>query len=100
MIYFKKYIDYLFNNLYIFFYMGKIIGKFSLIIFVNLFAFLSVWYIVDEFLGTGAKFKIIFLVLSVVSLVLISKNFFTKALVDIEKISPNIDTITKNNVTK
>ena len=76
--------------------MKKIIGKFSLIMLVNLLAFLSVWHILDLKLETNARYKIIFLVLSVVSLIFLSKSFFKKTLKNIEKASPIIDNNKQN----
>ena len=75
--------------------MGNIIRKFSLIMFVNLFAFLAIWHTLDVFLGTKAQYKIIFLVLSVVSLIFLSKKFFNKTMKDMEEISPEENN--KNN---
>ena len=60
--------------------MNKIIGNFSLIVLINLLAFLSIWHILDLILETNARYKIIFLVLSTISLVFLSKKFFKKAL--------------------
>ena len=74
--------------------MSKIIGKFSIIIFLNLFAFLAIWHILDLNLNTNSRYKIIFLILSVISLIFISKSYFNKALKNFEEISPIID---KNN---
>ena len=50
-------------------------------------AFLSIWHILDLNLDTNARYKIIFLVLSIVSLIFLSKKFFKKAIIDMEKIS-------------
>ena len=75
--------------------MGKIMIQFSLIILINLLAFLSIWHILDLNLGTSARYKIIFLVLSVASLIFLSKKFFKKAMKDMEKISPKENN--KNN---
>jgi len=73
--------------------MGKIIRKFSFIMLINMLAFLSIWHILDLNLGTNARYKIIFLVLSVFSLIIISKKYFKKALKDFEEIK----SIDKNN---
>ena len=75
--------------------MGKIIIQFSLIMLINLLAFLSIWHILDLNLGTSARYKIIFLVLSVASLIFLSKKFFNKTMKDMEKISPKENN--KNN---
>lgn len=71
--------------------MGKILGKYTLIIALNLFAFLSVWYILDEIFESWTLFKIIFLILSILSLVLISIFFFKSSLKNINDISPKKD---------
>jgi len=76
--------------------MGKIIRKFSFIMLINMLAFLSIWHILDLNLGTNARYKIIFLVLSVFSLIIISKKYFKKALKDFEEIK-SIDENNKNN---
>jgi hypothetical protein len=47
-------------------------------------------------LDTNARYKIIFLVLSVFSLIIISKKYFKKALKDFEEIK-SIDENNKNN---
>jgi len=60
--------------------MGRIIGKFTLIMVVNLLAFLSVWYILDLIFESGTKMTIVFLILSVFSLVGISSMYFKNAL--------------------
>jgi len=76
--------------------MGKIIRKFSFIMLINMLAFLSIWHILDLNLNTGARYKIIFLVLSVFSLIIISKKYFKKVLKDFEEIK-SIDENNKNN---
>ena len=76
--------------------MKRIIGKFSLIMLINLLAFLSIWHILDLILETNARYKIIFLILSVVSLIFLSKKFFKKTLKNIEKASPIIDNNKQN----
>jgi membrane protease YdiL (CAAX protease family) len=60
--------------------MWKFFVKYTLIILVNLFAFLSVWHILDEIFNTKGKYTIIFLVLSIASLALISHFFIKKNL--------------------
>jgi len=57
--------------------MKKILIKYTIIIFVNLFAFLWVWYILNAFFNSDGKILIMSLVLSVISLVIIS-YFFMK----------------------
>jgi len=71
--------------------MGKILGRYTLIIALNLFAFLSVWYILDLIFESWSLYKIIFLILSILSLVLISKIFFKRSLKNINDISPKED---------
>jgi len=73
--------------------MGKFFLKYTVIILVNLFAFLSIWHILDGIFNTKAKYTIIFLVLSIVSLALISHFFIKKNL----KILNNIKTKDKTN---
>ena len=77
--------------------MWKIIRKFSYIMLVNLLIFLTLGHLLDIFLNSGSRYKIIFLILSVVSLIFFSKKFFKKALKDMEKISPIIDKNNKQN---
>lgn len=72
--------------------MIKIIRKFSFIMLLNLLVFLSIWYILDLNLWTNARYKIIFLVLSIISLIFLFKKFIKK---DLEKMQNDI--ILKNN---
>jgi len=60
--------------------MWKFFVKYTLIILVNLFAFLSIWHILDGIFNTKGKYTIIFLVLSIASLALISHFFIKKSL--------------------
>ena len=60
--------------------MWKFFIKYTIIILVNLFAFLSVWLILDEIFNSKPKMTIIFLVLSVASLAIISHFFIKKTL--------------------
>lgn len=80
--------------------MGKIIGKFTLIMIVNLLAFLSVWYILDLIFESGTKLTIIFLILSVFSLVWISSMYFKSAVNKMEEISPKVEEEENNNQKK
>jgi membrane protein implicated in regulation of membrane protease activity len=80
--------------------MGKIIRNFSLIMLINLLAFLSVWHILDLILETNPRYKIIFLVLSTISLVFLSKKFFKKALKDNKKKENNENNKINNNESK
>ncbi len=72
--------------------MKKIIFKYTVIILVNLFAFLLLWNILDSFFETGSKYLIICLVLSVLSLVFISSLFFKKTLKNLEMLKNENDT--------
>ena len=54
-------------------------------------AFLSIWHILDLNLGTNARYKIIFLVLSIVSLIFLSKKFFKDTLIEFKENSPIIE---------
>ena len=67
--------------------MWKFVLKFGLIILINLFAFLFVWNILDALFLTGAKFKIIFLLLSIVSLAIIWSFYIRKTLSDLKNIN-------------
>ncbi len=60
--------------------MWKFFIKYTIIILVNLFAFLSVWLILDGIFNSKPKFTIIFLVLSIASLAIISHFFIKKTL--------------------
>ncbi len=71
--------------------MFKILGKYTLIIALNLFAFLSVWYILDLIFESWTLYKIVFLILSIFSLVVISIFFFKGSLKTINDISPKTD---------
>ena len=77
--------------------MWSLIRKFSFIMLINLFAFLAVWHILDAILGGGAVYKIVFLILSIPSLIYFSKGFFKKALKDMEDISPENNKNNKQN---
>ena len=68
--------------------MKKILLKYTLIILVNLFAFLSVWYILDAIFETSWKIVIVFLILSVFSLVMISQYFMKINLEKLNNIKP------------
>ncbi len=69
--------------------MRKVLQGFTLLIAINLFAFLGVWYILDHVFESWAQYKIICLVLSVFSLAFFSTWYFKKALSEIEQIAPN-----------
>ena len=68
--------------------MGQVIKRFSLIMILNLFAFLAIWHTLDVILESNAMYKIIFLVLSLPSLIFFSKFFLKKALKDIADTDP------------
>ena len=66
--------------------MKKFFVRYSLIIFWNLFVFLSIWFILDKIFNSKPKFLVIFLILSIFSLVLISSFFIKKTLKDLASI--------------
>ncbi len=66
--------------------MKKFFVRYSLIIFWNLFVFLSIWFILDKIFNSKPKFLVIFLILSIFSLVLISSFFIKKILKDLASI--------------
>jgi positive regulator of sigma E activity len=72
--------------------MRKILFKYTLIILINLFAFLAVWYILDAIFETNWKIVVVFLILSIFSLVIISQYFMK---INLEKLS-NIKPIKKD----
>lgn len=67
----------------------KILIKYTLILFVNLFAFLSVWYILDLVFETGWKFIILSLILSIVSLVILTQVLVRENLSKLSNIQNN-----------
>jgi len=71
----------------------KILLKYSIILVINLLAFLSIWYILDKIFETNWKFIALFLVLSIVSLVILTQNLVRKNLNKLE----NIKEIIKDN---
>lgn len=95
--FFKKILLYSGSWILMQFFMNEIIRKFSYIMIANLIIFLSIWYVLDFLLDEKSKYKIIFLLLSVISLIFLSKNFFKKALKDMEKFSPVIKENNKQN---
>lgn len=52
--------------------MLKLLWKFTLIILLNLFAFLSIWHILDVIFSGNWYFKLIFIFISIVNLVFIA----------------------------
>lgn len=75
--------------------MSKILIQFNLIIVINLLIFLGIWHILDLTLNTWPKYKIIFMILSIVSLTFISKFLFKKVLKNTNE--SNIKNNKKNN---
>lgn len=76
--------------------MKKTIRKFTLIMLWNLLVFLFIWHILDLNLWNTWKYKVIFLVLSVLSLIILSKKFLKKDLDEIQK-DIDFDNIKENN---
>jgi len=58
----------------------KILLKYSLILFINLAVFLAIWYAFDYYFETNWKLIILFLILSIISLVILTQNLITKNL--------------------
>lgn len=71
----------------------KILLKYSIILVINLLAFLSIWYILDKIFETNWKFIALFLILSIVSLIILTQNLVKKNLNKLE----NIKEIIKGN---
>ncbi len=55
--------------------MTKTLVKFTLVILVNLFAFLSVWHILDVIFLKERLFKLIFVFISVIPLIYFAHRF-------------------------
>ena len=68
----------------------KILFKYTGLLLINLFAFLSVWYILDLIFNTNWKFIILFLIFSIISLVIITQNLVRKNLNKLNNIKENI----------
>ena len=68
----------------------KVLLKYTFILVVNLLAFLIIWYILDEIFETNWIFIIIFLILSVISLVIMTQSLVKKNLYKLENIKNNI----------
>ena len=64
----------------------KVLLKYSLILFVNLAIFLSIWYALDYYFKTNWKIIIWSLILSIVSLVILTQNLITKNLKQLNNI--------------
>ncbi len=67
--------------------MQKFFIKYTLLIFVNLLAFLLVWHILDVLFWGGAKFKITFLLISIVPLLVVWGKMIQKSIKNLEEIS-------------
>jgi len=67
---------------------NKILIKYTTVLLVNLLAFLSIWYILDKIFETWWKFIILFLILSIVSLVILTQNLVRKNLSKLNNIKP------------
>lgn len=61
------------------------------IIFANLFAFLTVWHILDSLLNYGVVMKIIFIILSIIPLILFLFIYIRKAQEEFNKIDISKD---------
>lgn len=79
--------------------MWKFALKMGIIIFVNLFAFLWLWYILDVLFWTGHKLLIVSLVLSIIPLIFIMFMQIWKAKKQLAKIN-NIKDIKYNGIWK
>lgn len=66
--------------------MGKIFINITLIIFLNLFAFLGVWHILDAIFQTWFKMKLILIIASIVPLIIIMHFYLKKVLKDLNNI--------------
>lgn len=67
----------------------KILFKYTLILVINLLAFLSVWYILDLIFETNWKFIVLFLILSIFSLVILTQLLVRKNLSRLNDIKNN-----------
>lgn len=75
----------------------KVLLKYTVILLVNLLAFLAVWYILDKIFETDWKFIAFFLILSVISLVILTQNLVKKNLAKLENIKEKVKEDIKNN---
>ncbi len=71
--------------------MSKFFIKYTLIILINLFAFFSIWHILDGIFNTKGMYTVICLVLSIVSLTLIAFPVINNALQSLNDIKPKKD---------
>ncbi len=67
--------------------MKKYFINITAIIFVNLFAFLTVWHILDAIFWSGVKFKLIFIFISIISLVFIMTFYLKKIIKELNNIN-------------
>jgi len=74
----------------------KILIKYTLILIINLIIFLFIWYILDKIFETNWMFIIIFLILSIISLIIMTQNLVRKNLSKLE----NIKETNKDNIKK
>jgi MFS-type transporter involved in bile tolerance (Atg22 family) len=78
--------------LIVFYYMWKFALKTGILIFLNLFAFLIIWNILDEIFESGNKIMVFSLILSIFPLLIILHLQISKArkqLEQITKVKPN-----------
>lgn len=72
--------------------MLRLLFKINIIIFVNLFAFMSVWYILDLlFNNKNHMFLLLMLILSIISLIIIMYIQYNNFKKDLYKINNNIN---------
>lgn len=64
----------------------KYLINITIIIFVNLFAFLAIWHILDTIFWTGGRFKLILVFVSVVSFTVIMFFYWKKIFKELNKI--------------
>ena len=67
----------------------KVLLKYTFILVINLFAFLIIWYILDKIFETNWIFVVVFLILSIISLVIMTQNLVKKNLYKLENIKNN-----------
>ncbi len=69
-----------------FFMLGKRMFNITLIIVINLFAFLSLWHILDAIFKTKWTMKLVFVAISIVPLTIIMYFYLKKILTDLNNI--------------
>ena len=67
----------------------KILIRYTLILIINLFVFLTIGYYLDRYFNTDWKLIILFLILSIVSLVILTQMLIRKNLNKLNKIIKN-----------